>query len=141
VIYIFDTNLLSEVMRDQPDPSVAAWLRACPADAMFTTAVSRGEILYGVRRLPEGARRRRLERAAQAMFAQEFAGRVLPFDAEAADVHADLRVLRARSGRPLAAEDGMIAAIAKVQGAAAVVTRDLGGFDGCGIVLINPWEA
>jgi predicted nucleic acid-binding protein len=98
-------------------------------------------ILGGEEAISEGARRRRLERAAQAMFAQEFAGRVLPFDAEAADVYADLRVLRARSGRPLAAEDGMIAAIAKVQGAAAVATCDVGGLDGCGLALVNPRAA
>ena len=138
--YVFDTNVLSEVMRDKPDPGVTAWLRTCPAEAMFTTAISRGEILYGIRRLPQGVRRHRLERAAQAMFAKEFADRVLPFDASAADIYADLRVARARSGRPLAAEDGMIAAIAKAEGAA-VVTRDLAGFDGCGVTLVDPWAA
>jgi predicted nucleic acid-binding protein len=140
VIYVFDTNVLSEVMREEPSPAVAAWLSTCPADAMFTTAISRSEIFYGIRRLPQGARRHRLERAAQAMFAEEFEGRILPFDAPAADLYADLRIVRARSGRPLAVEDGMIAAIAKARGAA-VVTRDLGGFDGCGVTLIDPWEA
>ena len=140
MIYVFDTNVLSEVMRAIPDPDVGAWLSACPADAMFTTAISLGEILYGIRRLPQGARRHRLERAAQAMFVQEFEGRVLPFDAIAAELYADMRVERTRSGRPLAAEDGMIAAIAKARGAV-VVTRDLGGFDGCGVTLVDPWEA
>jgi predicted nucleic acid-binding protein len=107
---------------------------------LFTTAISRGEILYGIRRLPQGIKRHRLERAAQAMFAQEFEGRVLSFDVPAADLYADLRIMRARSGRPLAAEDGIIAAIAKAQGAT-VVTRDVGGFDGCGVTLVDPWEA
>ena len=139
MIYIFDTNVISEVMKEQPHPAVAAWLRTCPPEAMFTTAISRSEIVYGIRRLPDGAKRSRLERAAHAMFAQEFDGRVLPFDALAADSYADLRVARAQAGRPLAAEDGMIAAIAKTQGAT-VVTRDTSGFEGCGITLINPWE-
>lgn len=138
-MYVFDTNVLSEVMKGQPHPSVASWLRACPADAMFTTAISRSEIFYGIRRLAGGAKRSRLERAAQALFAQEFPGRVLPFDESAADIYADLRIARARVGRPLAVEDGMIAAIAKAQGAT-VVTRDLGGFDGCGVPLIDPWQ-
>lgn len=78
MIYLLDTNLLSEAMRDEPHSSVVAWLRDCPADAMFTTAISRAEIFYGIRRLAEGGKRRRLERAAQAMFGQEFRGRVLP---------------------------------------------------------------
>lgn len=138
-MYVFDTNVLSEVMKEEPHPSVAAWLRECPAEAMFTTAVSRSEIFYGIRRLPEGAKRQRLERAAQAMFAQEFQSRVLPFDADAADAYANLRVARVQAGRPLSAEDGMIAAIALTEGAA-VVTRDVGGFDGCGVTVINPWQ-
>jgi predicted nucleic acid-binding protein len=139
-MYVFDTNILSEVMKAEPHPSVAAWLRACPADAMFTTAISRSEILYGIRRLPDGAKRQRLERAAQVMFAQEFQTRILPFDVQATDIYTDLRIARAQSGRPLTAEDGMIAAIAKAHGAT-VVTRDVGGFDGCGVILINPWES
>ena len=137
--YVFDTNVLSEVMKEQPHSAVAGWLRACPPEAMFTTAISRGEIVYGIRRLPDGARRRRLERAAMTMFAEEFPGRVLPFDAEAADLYADLRIMRAHEGHPLAVEDGMIAAIAKAH-AATVVTRDVGGFARCGVALINPWE-
>lgn len=74
-----------------------------------------------------------------AMFAQEFPGRVLPFDAEAANLYADLRILRAQQGHPLAVEDGTIAAIARTH-AATVVTRDVGGFERCGVAIINPWE-
>ena len=136
--YVLDTNVLSEVMKAEPDVAVTGWLRSCPAEAMFTTAISRGEIVYGIRRLPDGIRRRRLERAALTMFAEEFPGRVLPFDAEAADVYADLRLVRARLGQPLAAEDGMIAAIVRTH-AATVVTRDTGGFARCGIAIIDPW--
>jgi toxin FitB len=138
-MYVFDTNVLAEVMRETPSPAVSAWLRACPAEAMFTTVISRSEVFYGIWRLPQGARRYRLERAAQAMFAREFESRVLPFDVPAADLFAEMRIMRARTGRPLAAEDGMIAAIARARGAA-VVTRDLGGFDGCGVNLIDPWD-
>ena len=137
--YVLDTNVLSEVMKQESHPAVAGWLRACPAEAMFTTAISRGEIVYGIRRLPDGIRRRRLERAAMAMFAEEFTGRVLPFDAEAADLYADLRIMRAQQGHPLAVEDGMIAAIARTH-AATVVTRDVGGFERCGVTIVNPWE-
>ena len=138
MIYVLDTNVLSEVMKAEPHPSVAAWLRACPPEAMFTTAISRAEIVYGIRRLPDGAKRRRLERAAMAMLTMEFQGRTLAFDAEAADIYAELRIVRAQAGRPLAAEDGMIAAIARVRGAT-VVTRDAGGFERCGITLVDPW--
>lgn len=138
-MYIFDTNILSEVMKATPDPAVVAWLMACPLDAMFTTAICQTEIFYGIRRMPDGQKRHRLAAAAQALFTQEFAGRILPFDAAAASVYADLRIDRERVGRPLTVEDGMIAAIARVAGAS-VVTRDIEGFTGCGIPVINPWH-
>ena len=65
--------------------------------------------------------------------------RVFPFDEAAASVYADMRIARERAGRPLAVEDGMIAAIARVVGAH-VVTRDTAGFAGCGVPTVNPWE-
>ncbi len=138
-MHVFDTNVLSEIMRAEPDAAVAAWLRACPVEAMYTTVISQTEILYGVRRLPDGGRRVRLAAAAHAMFAQTFAARVLPFDGAAAEACADIRAARARIGRPIATEDAMIAAVARRVGAS-VVTRDAGGFAGCGVLVVDPWE-
>src|SRR5262245_16407273 len=79
------------------------------------------------RRLPEGRRRVALETAAQAIFADDFSGRVLPFDTAAAAVYPDFLAARRRAGRPTAPLDLMIAAIARANGAG-VVTRDIGGF-------------
>lgn len=136
-MYVFDTNVLSEIMRETPDEAVASWLRACPVEAMFTTTISQTEILYGVRRLPAGQRRTRLIDAARAMFEATFAGRVLVFDSAAATACADIRIARRGAGRPIAAEDVMIAAIARAHGAT-VVTRDR-DLSGCGVAVIDPW--
>ncbi len=139
-MFVFDTNVLSEVMKDTPHPGVAAWLQGCRTEAMFTTAISHSEIFYGVRLLADGGKRQKLERAARDMFAQDFSDRILAFDSAAADAHADIRIARKRSGTPISTEDAMIAAIAKVHGAT-VITRDANGFAGCGVPVINPWEA
>lgn len=74
------------------------------------------------------------------MFMEDFADRVLPFDMEAAVAYADLFAARRRAGRPTATLDLMIASVARSQGAS-VVTRDTGGFEGCGLTVINPWDA
>ena len=139
-MYVFDTNVISEIMKDVPDRNVVAWLRACPVEAMFTTAVSQSEILYGVRRLPAGRRRACLSRAATAMLTEAFADRILPFDPPAASVYADIRIARERAGTPVGQEDGMIAAIARTAGAS-VLTHDEAGFAGCGVPIVNPWRA
>ena len=74
------------------------------------------------------------------MFLEDFAGRVLPFDTEAAVAYADLFAARRRAGRQAATADLMIASIALVKGAS-VVTRDIGDFEECGLTLIDPWTA
>ena len=74
------------------------------------------------------------------LFREDFAGRVLPFDSEAAIAYADVFSARRRAGRPTATADVMIAAIARTKGAS-VVTRDIGDFEDCGVALIDPWKA
>ena len=136
---VLDTNILSAVMGSRPVPEVAAWIARQPEDALFTTAVCQAEILAGIAVMPEGRRRLALEAAALAMFRDDFAGRVLPFDTAAAAAYADIFAARRLAGRPTAPLDLMIAAIAHSRNAS-VVTRDTGGFEGCGVTLINPWD-
>jgi predicted nucleic acid-binding protein len=137
---LLDTNILSAIMGTQPVPEVAFWMADKAIDDLFTTSISQAEILSGLAIMPDSRRRRGLEAAARAMFLHDFDGRVLPFDTEAAAAYADLFAARRAAGRPAAPLDLMIAAIARSQGAS-VVTRDIGGFHGCGLTLINPWEA
>ena len=83
---VLDTNVLSELMHSEPDAAVFAWVSAQPRATLDTTSGSKAEILYGIAVLPEGRRRLALAAAAEAMFADDFEDRVLPFD-EAAAVH------------------------------------------------------
>jgi len=73
------------------------------------------------------------------MFTDGFGGRVLPFDTAAAEAYAAIFAGRRRAGRPVAPLDLMIAAIARARGAG-VVTRDIDGFEDCGVPLIDPWQ-
>jgi predicted nucleic acid-binding protein len=139
-VFLLDTNILSAVMGTRPAPEVASWMEERPADLLFTAAVCQAEILSGITVLPKGRRREALEIAALAMFREDFAGRILPFDTEAAVIYAELFALRRSAGRPAATADLMIASIARVHGAS-LVTRDTGDFEGCGLALINPWSA
>lgn len=137
---VLDTNVLSEIMRREPDAAVAAWISARPASSLFTTTVTQAEILYGVRLLPSAKRRTRLEAVVGDMFTTDFAGRVLPFDQAAAQVYAEIAVARRRAGRPISQFDAQIAAIARSRDAG-VATRNVADFEGCGIGVIDPWRA
>jgi toxin FitB len=139
-VFVLDTNILSAVMSHEPAPQVAAWISSQSLESLYTVAVCQAEILCGIEILPKGRRRRALEAAARTVFAEDFEGRVLPFDESAAAAYADIFAARRRAGRPIATVDLMIASVARVHGAP-VVTRDTGGFEGCGLALINPWES
>ena len=135
---VLDTNVLSELMRAEPHPAVFAWTAGHLRSGLFTTSVNVAEILYGIAALPIGRRRTGLAASAQAMFAEDFAGRILPFDDEAAVQYAEIVMSRRRQGRPIEAFDAQIAAIALVA-KADVATRDVAGFADCGLSLIDPW--
>ena len=137
---VLDTNVLSEMMKAPPSADVARWLAAQPATSLYTTAVTQAEILHGVMLLPAGRRRGAIEKAAEAMFDEDFAGRVLPFGSDAARLYARIAADRRRAGRPISHFDAQIAAIARSTGAA-VATRDVADYHGCGVEVIDPWEA
>jgi predicted nucleic acid-binding protein len=137
---ILDTNVLSELMRSEPDLAVLGWLSAKPAPIVFTTSITQAEILHGIRVLPDGRRRQAFEAAATAMFEEDFFGRVLAFDGGSARAYASIAADRRRAGRPISQFDAQIAAIAAANGAS-VATRNVSDFEGCGIGVINPWKA
>jgi hypothetical protein len=139
-MFLLDTNVLSALMSLQPPPPVAAWVSAQAPDRLFTAAPCQAEIFAGLAVLPQGRRRHDLETAARAMFRDDFAGRIYPFDTAAADAYAEIFAARRQAGRATATIDLMIAAIARVRGSS-IVTRNVADFDGCSTSIINPWTA
>jgi predicted nucleic acid-binding protein len=90
--------------------------------------------------LPAGRRRTGIEAAAEAMFNEDFEGRILAFGSDAARLYARIAAERRRSGRPISHFDAQIAAIARFAGAA-IATRNVADYENCGAKVINPWEA
>lgn len=136
---LLDTNVLSEFMRPQPSVSVVAWLDQQPAGEVYTSAVSRAEIELGLMLMPPGKRQEALSQAAWAMFAEDFAGRCLPFDEDAARHYAAIVSARTRAGRPISVEDAQIAAIALTH-QMPLATRNTTDFDLIDdLEVVNPW--
>ncbi len=126
-------------MRPAPNESVVRWVDSLPPTTLYTTSVTQAEILHGILRLPAGKRRERLAAAAEAMFEEDLAGRVLPFDSEAARTYALLVSERERRGRPISQFDAQIAAIARTA-RSPLATRNTSDYQGCGIELTDPWR-
>lgn len=137
---VLDTNVLSELMRDEPAARVERWVDDQDSGELAVTAVTVAELRYGIARLPRGARRSKLAESADALVDRGFAGRILAFDHAAADHYADLAADRDRAGRPIATPDAQIAAICRARGAT-LATRNTRDFEEAGIGLVDPWTA
>lgn len=137
---VLDTNVLSELMRPAPADSVVRWITSRPATSLSTTTITQAELLHGVLLLPKGRRRDAIEQAVQVMFEKQFAGRVMPFDSDAAYAYARLAAARRRAGRPISQPDAQIAAIARSTGCD-LATRNVTDFEGCGVEILDPWRS
>ena len=135
---LLNTNILSELMRPAPEKGVEQWLTDQPDASVFISAITEAELRYGVALLPTGKRRSTLAAVIEDMLGEDFTGRILPFDSAAAVAFAEIAANRRQAGRPIAQADAQIAAIARSRGAA-LATRNVPDFEGCGIELVNPW--
>ena len=136
---VLDTNVVSALMRPSPVPIVIDWVNRQTLSSLYVSTVSEAELRYGVEILPPGVRREDLLGEIEDMLLEDFSGRILSFDRDAAFLYAVIAASRRASGRPISQADCQIAAIARSRGAS-VATRDVSGFQGCGIDVINPWE-
>lgn len=135
---VLDTNIVSALMRREPEPAVVSWLDSLPAESVWTTSVTVFEIRLGLEILMEGRRRRDLEEAFAKALEEDFENRVLPFDEAAAQAAGVIAAERRRAGRSVEIRDVQIAGIAKAR-KATLATHNTRHFEGCGLVLVDPW--
>lgn len=136
---ILDTNVVAELMRPSPEPRVLRWFSGQTSEDLHVTAVTMSEILYGIELIAAARRRDVVRSAAEKMFEEVFADRILTFEDRAARAFSQIASSRRRQGKPMTEFDAQIAAITRVHGAT-LATRNPYVFEGCGVRLVNPWE-
>jgi predicted nucleic acid-binding protein len=114
-VIVLDTNVLSEMLRPQPDPSVMDWI----------DSITHSMIVL-------------LRCLAHDVFEIDLRGRLLGFDRDAADAYAVIGSIRRSMGQPVGHADTMIASIVHSRGAV-LATRNIRDFVGCGVSVVNPW--
>ena len=135
--YLLDTNILSDIAKPAPSPSLLAWMSEQIDEDLFIASLTVAEIRRGVLEKPAGKRRDALE----AWFAGPegpqalFASRVLPFDEAAALIWARLMAEGVRKGRPRSALDTIIGAVAEANGCTVATDNER---DFAGVKTINP---
>ena len=135
---VLDTNVVSEPLKQAPNPAVVDWLNAQEPETLYLTAVNLAELLAGIELLPTGKRKTALKKALDVQILPLFEGRMLTFDVKAATTFAHINAKAQAAGSTLGFADGAIAAIALANGFA-VATRNVGDFAYTGVKIINPW--
>jgi toxin FitB len=138
--FLVDTNVPSELVRSQPEPSVERWIAAQNLDSLFISAVSFGELRKGITLLSPGKRRIELESWIEGDLSILFSGRILSVTRAISERWGMLDAGRQLAGRPLNTADGMIAATA-LEHDLTVVTRNVNDFEQLGVTILNPWKA
>jgi predicted nucleic acid-binding protein len=136
---VLDTNVISALMRKDPDKPVVSWLDAQPATSVWITAITIMEIRFGLQSMPKGRRQDALLRSFELMLKNMIEGRIASFDAEAGIHAAELMAQRKRVGRPAEVRYTMIAGIV-LANRATLATRNTQHFKDLPLTVINPWE-
>ena len=135
---ILDTNVLSALMRQEPDLPVLQWLDLQATESIWITSITLFESRLGMALVPDGRRRRALEAAFARRLEEDLENRVLPFDSDAALQAATLAAERQRAGRIVDIRDTQIAGIAQAR-RATLATRNVRHFEGLTVAVLNPW--
>ena len=136
---MLDTNVLSALMQQQPDPQVVAWLDDQPAESIWLNSITLFEARYGLALLASGQRKNMLQERFEELLQDDLQNRVLLFDANAATQAAQLAADRKARGRPVDMRDTFIAGIALAR-RATLATRNTRHFDDLSVPIVNPWE-
>lgn len=136
--WLLDTCVISEYAKKAPAPEVIAWLDEQDEASLFLSVITLGEIEKGILKLRTSDLNRSQKLTAWlGKIEQRFAGRILPLDAAALHVWAQIAAQAELAGQPLPVMDGLIMSTAQCHGLT-VVTRNVQDFAHYPQVF-NPW--
>ena len=136
---LLDTNVLSALMRKEPEVQVVRWLDRQPRNSVWTTAITVFEVRFGLQSMATGKRQRALAEAFETLLTDLLDNRVAGFDSAAAAQAAALMAARQKKGLPEELRDTMIAGIVLATHAT-LATRNVRHFEDLAISVMNPWE-
>ncbi len=134
---ILDTCVLSELRKPNCNANVKNWIEQIEDECLFVSAISIGEITKGINLLEESHRKRELSRWLQTL-ENIYSDRILSINLETVRIWGELTAKVQKSGKTIAAADGLIAATAICQGLH-VITRNVDDFQPSGVLITNPW--
>ena len=137
-MYLLDTNVVSEATKKRPDAGVVEFLRLQSANALFLSALTIGEVEWGIENVSDMAKRAALRQWLSHDLLPAYAGHILPIDESVMVTWARMALATGRKPKPLPCMDALLAATALHQ-ELTLVTRNTADFEAFGVPLANPW--
>jgi predicted nucleic acid-binding protein len=136
---LLDTNVISEMVRKQPNDKVVSWIESHDESSLYLSVITLGELVKGIGKLRDDNRVKRLERWVYHDLVQRFEGRIITLDASVMINWGRIQGHAARDNYTLPIMDSMIAATA-IEHNMIVATRNTEDLIRCGADVINPWN-
>lgn len=136
--YLFDTCVISEVVRPKPSARVLRWLEQIPDDRIYLSVLTLGELRKGILRLDDSRKAHRLQTWLDTDVRARFQNRILPIDAEVALEWGKLVAEAESAGHPRPAIDALLAATA-ITHHLTLVTRNTADVPFTRAEVFNPW--
>lgn len=137
--YLLDTCVLSEFVKPKPERKVVDWLNSVDPESVFLSAVTIGEIQFGISNKPASNRRTELEVWLNEALPRQFGDRVLALDAATFVTWGKMTAEQKRKGETQSVMDSLVASVA-LEHKMVLVTRNVGDFRATGLSVLNPWE-
>lgn len=134
--YLLDTNVISEIVKPKPTPSVIQWLEKIPSDLIFVSVLTLGEIRKGAEKITDKKRKEKIKLWLEIELRQWLRERILPINVDIAEKWGRLQ---SEMPRPISAIDGLLAATA-LHYNLKIVTRNERDFQYSAIEVLNPWN-
>ena len=138
--YILDTNVVSELVAQEPNHHVIQWIDSIDPESIFLSVISIGEIKKGIEKLPDSKRKERFLSWLEQDLLVRFRDHIIPLDFSALLTWGQLAADLEKVGKPMPAIDSLLAATALETGYT-LVTRNTADFESAGIRLLNPWDS
>jgi toxin FitB len=138
VKYLLDTCVVSELVSKRPNSNVVAFVDSLDNDDIYLSAITIGEIIKGIEKLPKSRRKQELHAWLKEDLLARFTGKIIPIDNEVITEWGVLTAKLELAGTPMPAIDALIAATALAY-SFALVTRNVSDFEGSNVEIVNPW--
>jgi predicted nucleic acid-binding protein len=137
--FLLDTCLVSELTKPSPDPYVVSWIRRNSEISCYISVLTLGKITNGIRRLPESAKRTKLETWMNNELRPRFKDRIILVN-ELVAIRWGILIAEMRNkGKVLSTIDSLLAATAQ-EYKLTIVTRNVKDFQNIDVKVLNPWQ-